>query len=64
MLRETFGEESVLTYVEPGVTVHGTGIGQWLHKQRQHTIWAGLMGGQRKHLETIVSRRRRNSRCR
>ncbi|WP_405475578.1 helicase associated domain-containing protein [Streptomyces sp. NBC_00009] len=50
-VREMLVEESVLAYVEPGVTVHGMDIGRWLQKQRQHTVWTGLMDGQRQRLE-------------
>ncbi|MFE6460565.1 helicase associated domain-containing protein, partial [Streptomyces cinereoruber] len=52
-LREMFVEESALVYVEPGVTVHGMDIGKWLAKQRQPTVWAGLMAGQRERLEQL-----------
>jgi hypothetical protein len=46
-------EESVLTSVEPGVTVHGMDIGRWLQKRRQHTVWTALMDGQRQRLEQL-----------
>jgi Helicase associated domain len=46
-------EESVLAYVEPGVTVHGMDVGRWLNKQRQQAPWQGLMDGQREHLEQL-----------
>ncbi|SCF56923.1 hypothetical protein GA0115254_103515 [Streptomyces sp. Ncost-T10-10d] len=46
-------KESVLAYVEPGVTVHGIGIGRCLQKQRQRTTRAGPMGGQRERLEQL-----------
>ncbi|MFB6717942.1 Helicase associated domain protein [Streptomyces sp. NPDC056237] len=52
-VREMLAEESALAYVEPGVTVHGMDIGRWLQKQRQHTVWHGLMDGQRKRLEQL-----------
>ncbi|MFH8797595.1 Helicase associated domain protein [Streptomyces sp. NPDC017941] len=51
--REMLVEESVLAYVEPGVTVHGMDIGKWLAKQRQPAVWAGLMDGQRERLERL-----------
>lgn len=46
-------EESVLVYVEPGVTVHGMDIGRWLARQRKHDVWHGLTDGQREHLEQL-----------
>lgn len=52
-VREMLVEESVLAYVEPGVTVHGMDIGRWLQKNRQHAVWAGLMDGQRERLEAL-----------
>ncbi|MFE7948185.1 helicase associated domain-containing protein [Streptomyces sp. NPDC057426] len=52
-VREMLAEESVLAYVEPGVTVHGMDIGRWLERQRQHTVWTGLMNGQRQRLEQL-----------
>ncbi|WP_331755419.1 Helicase associated domain protein (plasmid) [Streptomyces sp. NBC_00846] len=52
-VREMLVEESALAYVEPGVTVHGMDIGRWLQKQRQHTVWQGLMDGQRERLEQL-----------
>ncbi|MET9865248.1 Helicase associated domain protein [Streptomyces sp. NPDC006386] len=39
--------------VLPGVAVHGMDIGKWLARQRQRTVWAGLMDGQRELLEAI-----------
>ncbi|MFC0602336.1 DEAD/DEAH box helicase [Streptomyces palmae] len=39
--------------VLPGVTVHGMDVGKWLAKQRQHTVWAGLIERQRELLEAI-----------
>ncbi|MFZ3573706.1 Helicase associated domain protein, partial [Streptomyces sp. BH034] len=52
-LREMVAEESVLVYVEPGVTVHGMDIGKWLAKQRRPEVWAALMDGQRERLEQL-----------
>jgi len=52
-VREMLTEESILAYVEPGVTVHGMDIGKWLQRQRQHTVWAGLMDGQHERLEQL-----------
>lgn len=55
-VREILVEESVLAYVEPGVTVHGMDVGRWLQKQRQHTVWQGLMDGQRELLKQLGRR--------
>jgi hypothetical protein len=52
-LRELVRDEEGQTDVLPGVTVHGMDVGRWLHKQRQHTVWAGLMDGQRERLEQL-----------
>ncbi|MEU5298595.1 DEAD/DEAH box helicase [Streptomyces umbrinus] len=52
-VREMLVEESVLAYVEPGVTVHGMDVGRWLHKQRRHAVWQELMDGQRERLEQL-----------
>jgi superfamily II DNA or RNA helicase len=52
-VREMIVEESVLAYVEPGVTVHGMDVGKWLERQRQHAVWQGLMDGQRERLEQL-----------
>ncbi|MFD4392643.1 Helicase associated domain protein [Streptomyces sp. NPDC058495] len=52
-LREMFAEESVLAYVEPGVTVHGMDIGRWLARQRRPQVWAALTDGQRERLEDV-----------
>ncbi|MEV0119063.1 Helicase associated domain protein [Streptomyces sp. NPDC050844] len=51
VVREMLAEETILAYVEPGVTVHGMDVGKWLERQRQHDVWHGLMGGQRERLE-------------
>ncbi|WP_406486621.1 helicase associated domain-containing protein [Streptomyces sp. NBC_01563] len=53
VVREMLAEESILAYVEPGVTVHGMDIGKWLAKQRKPEVWAALTGGQRERLEAI-----------
>lgn len=53
VVREMHVEESVVAYVEPGVTVHGMDIGRWLQKRRQHAVWTGLMDGQRECLEQL-----------
>ncbi|MFE5947625.1 helicase associated domain-containing protein [Streptomyces sp. NPDC056480] len=50
VVREMLAEETILAYVEPGVTVHGMDIGKWLDKQRKPEVWASLSGGQRKRL--------------
>ncbi|MFJ5731044.1 DEAD/DEAH box helicase [Streptomyces paradoxus] len=52
-VREMLAEENELTYLEPGVTVHGMDIGRWLQKQRQHTVWHGLKDEQRQLLEQL-----------
>ncbi|GAA1288315.1 hypothetical protein GCM10009646_90020 [Streptomyces aureus] len=53
MVRETLAEETILAYVEPGVTVHGMNIGKWLAKQRKPEAWAALSDGQRERLEAV-----------
>ncbi|WP_331725400.1 Helicase associated domain protein [Streptomyces zaomyceticus] len=53
VVREMLAEETILAYVEPGVTVHGMDIGKWLAKQRKAEVWAALSGGQRERLEAI-----------
>ncbi|MFF4181236.1 Helicase associated domain protein [Streptomyces sp. NPDC001750] len=53
VVREMLAEETILAYVEPGVTVHGMDIGKWLARQRQPEVWAALSDGQRERLETI-----------
>ncbi|OKK23091.1 helicase [Streptomyces sp. CB02488] len=53
VVREMLVEESILAYIEPGVTVHGMDIGKWLAKQRKPEVWAALVGGQRERLEAI-----------
>ncbi|GAA0444080.1 helicase associated domain-containing protein [Streptomyces stramineus] len=53
VVREILAEESILAYVEPGVTVHGMDIGKWLARQRTPEVWAALTGGQRECLEVI-----------
>ncbi|MCH0561353.1 DEAD/DEAH box helicase [Streptomyces sp. MUM 16J] len=53
VVREMLAEETILAYVEPGVTVHGMDIGKWLARQREPEVWAALSDGQRERLETI-----------
>ncbi|MGW6966394.1 helicase associated domain-containing protein [Streptomyces zaomyceticus] len=53
VVREILAEETILGYVEPGVTVHGMDIGKWLAKQRQPEVWAALTDAQRGRLEAI-----------
>ncbi|WNI34478.1 Helicase associated domain protein [Streptomyces sp. ITFR-6] len=53
VVREMLAEESILAYIEPGVTVHGMDIGKWLDKQRIPAVWEALTSGQRERLETI-----------
>ncbi|MFF5728242.1 helicase associated domain-containing protein [[Kitasatospora] papulosa] len=52
-LRELLTDEEDHSDVLPGFTVHGMDVGKWLVKQRQHTVWAGLMDGQRELLEAV-----------
>ncbi|MEU2800950.1 Helicase associated domain protein [Streptomyces sp. NPDC007117] len=52
-LRELLTDEDDHSDVLPGFTVHGMDVGKWLAKQRQHTVWAGLMDGQRELLEAV-----------
>ncbi|MFD7108428.1 DEAD/DEAH box helicase [Streptomyces celluloflavus] len=52
-LRELLTDEEDHCDVLPGFTVHGMDVGKWLAKQRQHTVWAGLMEGQRELLEAV-----------
>ncbi|WP_331719911.1 Helicase associated domain protein [Streptomyces sp. NBC_00147] len=53
VVREMLAEESILAYVEPGVTVHGMDIGKWLARQRKPEVWAALTNDQRKRLEAV-----------
>ncbi|MER5358518.1 Helicase associated domain protein [Streptomyces sp. NPDC002785] len=53
VVREMLAEESILAYVEPGVTVHGMDIGKWLARQRKPEVWTALTDGQRERLEAI-----------
>lgn len=53
VVREMLAEETILGYIEPGVTVHGMDIGTWLTRQRRPDIWAALTKGQRERLEAI-----------
>ncbi|MFJ5851301.1 Helicase associated domain protein [Streptomyces sp. NPDC092903] len=53
VVREMLAEESILAYVEPGVTVHGMDIEKWLAKQRKPEVWTALTDGQRERLEAI-----------
>ncbi|WP_327169982.1 DEAD/DEAH box helicase [Streptomyces subrutilus] len=52
-LRELLTDEEDHSDVLPGFTVHGMDVGKWLARQRQHTVWAGLMDGQRELLEAV-----------
>jgi len=42
-----------LVDLEPGVTIHGHDVGRWLERQRQHTVWNGLMPEQRERLTAL-----------
>jgi hypothetical protein len=39
--------------IVPGVTWHGTDVGRWLQRQRQHVIWEGLTEGQHARLTAL-----------
>ncbi|MFH9296475.1 Helicase associated domain protein [Streptomyces sp. NPDC017520] len=52
-LRELLTDEEDRSEVLPGFTVHGMDVGKWLAKQRRHTVWVGLMDGQRELLEVV-----------
>jgi hypothetical protein len=52
-LRELVADEEGQADVLPGVTVHGMDIGRFAQKNRQHTVWHGLMDGQRELLKAI-----------
>ena len=52
-VRELLREEAGQTEVLPGVTVHGTDVGKWLARQREHDVWQGLMPEQRERLEQL-----------
>ncbi|MGW4162260.1 Helicase associated domain protein [Streptomyces sp. NPDC004788] len=53
VVREMLAEETILGYIEPGVTAHGMDIGKWLTRQRRPDTWATLTDGQRQRLQTI-----------
>ncbi|MGW6396519.1 Helicase associated domain protein [Streptomyces sp. NPDC055103] len=53
VVREMLAEETILAYVEPGVTVHGMDIGKWLARQRKPEVWTALSDGQRERLEAF-----------
>ncbi|WP_327166986.1 DEAD/DEAH box helicase [Streptomyces zaomyceticus] len=53
VVREMLAEETILGYIEPGVTVHGMNIGRWLARQRVPEVWATLTEGQRERLEAV-----------
>ncbi|MFF1594793.1 Helicase associated domain protein [Streptomyces sp. NPDC058286] len=53
VVREMLAEETILAYIEPGVTVHGMDIGKWLAKQRKPEVWAALTHGQRERLQAV-----------
>ncbi|WP_406053401.1 Helicase associated domain protein [Streptomyces sp. NBC_01077] len=53
VVREMLAEETILAYVEPGVTVHGMDIGKWLARQRKPEVWAALTEGQRERLGAV-----------
>ncbi|MFC8645444.1 Helicase associated domain protein [[Kitasatospora] papulosa] len=51
--RALLSEEHGLTEVMPGVVVHGCDVGSWINRQREHTVWEGLLPEQRKRLEGL-----------
>ncbi|MGD3112494.1 Helicase associated domain protein [Streptomyces sp. YGL11-2] len=53
LVRDEEDQAGQTDLVLPGITVHGMDIGRWLAKQRRHTVWQGLMDGQRALLEAI-----------
>ncbi|MFD7865223.1 Helicase associated domain protein [Streptomyces sp. NPDC059783] len=53
VVREMLAEETILGYIEPGVTVHGMDIGKWLDRQRRPEVWTALSDGQRQRLEAV-----------
>ncbi|MFJ4585643.1 DEAD/DEAH box helicase [Streptomyces echinatus] len=44
---------STVDQIVPGVTVDGTDVGRWLHRQRQHVVWQALAAGQRERLTAL-----------
>lgn len=52
-LRELVRDEGGRVEVLPGVTVHGTDVGEWLARQRQYSVWAALADGQRERLKAV-----------
>ncbi|WP_328665221.1 Helicase associated domain protein [Streptomyces sp. NBC_00322] len=52
-VRELLADEATLTELLPGVTVHGTDVGKWLERQREHAAWHSLMPKQRELLEQL-----------
>ncbi|MFE7753948.1 Helicase associated domain protein [Streptomyces sp. NPDC057429] len=51
--RALLSEEQGLTEVLPGVVVHGCDVGAWINRQREHTVWQGLLPEQRARLEAL-----------
>ncbi|MFJ9061764.1 Helicase associated domain protein [Streptomyces sp. NPDC102409] len=51
--RALLSEEHGLTEVLPGVVVHGCDIGTWINRQREHTVWEGLLPEQRQRLQGL-----------
>ncbi|MFC9504785.1 Helicase associated domain protein [Streptomyces sp. NPDC057002] len=52
-LRELVRDEEGPVDVLPGVTVHGQDVGRWLKRNREHTVWHGLVDRQRQLLEEL-----------
>ncbi|MFC9462712.1 hypothetical protein [Streptomyces sp. NPDC056983] len=53
VVREMLAEETILAYIEPGVTVHGMDIDRWLARQTKPEVWTALTEGQREPLEAV-----------
>ncbi|MFD5872156.1 helicase associated domain-containing protein [Streptomyces sp. NPDC060322] len=53
VLRELLTDEKGHSDVLPGFTVHGMDVGMWPARQRQHTVWVGLIEEQRELLEAV-----------
>ncbi|MEU0300610.1 Helicase associated domain protein [Streptomyces sp. NPDC006175] len=51
--RALLSEETGLTEVLPGAVVHGCDVGAWINRQREHTVWQGLLPEQRARLEAL-----------
>ncbi|WP_329813612.1 hypothetical protein [Streptomyces sp. JV185] len=61
VVRVMLAEETILGYVEPGVTVHGMDIGKWLARQRQPEVGRRCPTGSESAWRPSVSSRTRPS---